>query len=605
MAGASSLTASSGSSPAAVQSSHSRLSNVAKRARTGAAAALTHIAKHFGTVIVCAVAFLDPGNWEVDLQAGSMFGYALLVGVLQVTMMAVSLQDMASRLGVVTGLDLASHCRLLLHDRPKHTRLWRWGALYPLYALSEIAIVATDLAELLGSAIALTLLFPALPLYAGVILTALDVLFLLAVKDPLSGQPVKLFEIIIALMVFTVLITLGVTVSNAKVQLVEALMGFLPSATAFGPAALPTTIGLLGATIMPHSLFLGSALAARQREPEEEEALGEKPEAWTSNLSLAEKSRSIMSNIKAGFSTDSLIRSAKRAFHMGRVPDEERRLPKTHSEHENHSLGFVRRHFSYGHRNTMISLLGLVLVINSLIIILAGTVFFNGGSGSGPATLFDAYDLLANSLGKATATLFAVALLFAGQSSSIIVTLTGQVITEGFLRWKISPVLRRLLIRCVSLIPGVIVAAALGRAGVSTLLVISRVVLSVVLPFTVFPLIWLCSSRKIMSVKRARSPSMRQKNTSQSSLDNAPDTWVEVDVHDLRRSLDVRPSDSQTTLSEVPRRGAVTADPEAAEGTEDFSLGKFATAFGWFTWCTIVAANGYAIASVALGMNSP
>ena len=100
-----------------------------------------------------------------------------------------------------TRLDLATHCRLLLHNRPKHTRLWRWGVLYPLYVSSEIAIVATDLAELLGSAIALVLLFPSLPLYAGVILTALDVLLLLAVKDPLSGQPVKLFEILIGVLV--------------------------------------------------------------------------------------------------------------------------------------------------------------------------------------------------------------------------------------------------------------------------------------------------------------------------------------------------------------------------------------------------------------------
>ena len=97
--------------------------------------------------------------------------------------------------------DLAAHCRLLLHDRPKHTRFWRWGVLYPLYAFSEIAIIATDLAELLGSAIALCLLFPKLPLWAGVLITASDVFILLALRDPLGGRPVRIFEVLIAAMV--------------------------------------------------------------------------------------------------------------------------------------------------------------------------------------------------------------------------------------------------------------------------------------------------------------------------------------------------------------------------------------------------------------------
>jgi metal iron transporter len=97
--------------------------------------------------------------------------------------------------------DLASHCRLLLYDRPKHTLLYRWLGLYPLYALAEVAIISTDLAELLGSAIALCMIFPQLPLWAGVLITAFDVMLILALRDPLRGRPVRVFEVLIALLV--------------------------------------------------------------------------------------------------------------------------------------------------------------------------------------------------------------------------------------------------------------------------------------------------------------------------------------------------------------------------------------------------------------------
>ncbi|KZT73258.1 natural resistance-associated macrophage protein [Daedalea quercina L-15889] len=604
----SSLTASPASSPADARPSRSRLSNAAERARTGAYAVLKHIVKHTGTGIVCSVAYFDPGNWGVDLQAGSEFGYKLLFVVLLAGLIAVYMQCIASRLGVVTGLDLAAHCRLLFYNRPKHTRLWRWGVLYPLYVLSEIAIIATDLAELLGSAIALTLLFPALPLYAGVIITALDVLFLLAVKDPLSGQPAKFFEILIGVLVFTVLICMGVIVSKAGVHWGDAFDGFIPSSDVISPGGLYTSIGILGATVMPHSLFLGSALATQERETEEE-TISERHEGLTSSLSLAsmlaEKMRSIVSNVKAGLTKDSFIRSTKQAFHMGRVHEEGRPI-RNHAEHENNSMDFVRRHLAHGIVDMVVSLLGLALVINSLIVILASAVFFYGsGPSDGPATLFDAYDLLAGRLGKVVGTLFALALLAAGQSSSIIATLAGQVISEGFIRWKVSPMLRRLLTRCLGLIPSVVVAAALGRGGVSTLLVISQDVLSVVLPFIVFPLLWLCSSKQVMSVKRTLRPSMREKTLSQSSTDSAPGAWSDLDP---RPSLDSdkRRSESPTTL-EVTRgghSGTVTLDVEMGEETVDFSIGIVSKVFGWLMWILIVLANGYVIITLALGDDS-
>lgn len=186
-----------------------------------------------------------------------------------------------------------------------------------------------------------------------------------------------------------------------------------------------TAIGILGATVMPHSLFLGSALATQERESEEE--FSEKSRTWDSSSTLAstlaEKTRSLVANVKAGLSRDSLVRSAKRAFHMGRVREEgEGRPPRNHAEHENHSVGFVERHLTHGVVDMVVSLLGLALVVNALyalvvllfqssdgvadmhlhrIVILAGAVFFYGPTGpsNGPATLFDAYDLLAGRLG--------------------------------------------------------------------------------------------------------------------------------------------------------------------------------------------------------------
>ena len=137
-------------------------------------------------------------------------------------------------------IDLATHCRLLLHSRQKHRMLWRWGVLYPLYALSEVAIICTDLAELLGSATALSLLFPALPLWAGVLLTASDVFVILAMSDPTQGQRNKPFEILIGGLVIAVIVCLIIVMVQVKPNMAYVMDGYLPSATIFGPGALYT-----------------------------------------------------------------------------------------------------------------------------------------------------------------------------------------------------------------------------------------------------------------------------------------------------------------------------------------------------------------------------
>ncbi|KAK0192479.1 putative transporter of the NRAMP family [Armillaria mellea] len=417
----------------------------------------THAKKHTGVGLVCAVAYFDPGNWGVDLQAGSSYGYRLLFVVLLAGLFAVFFQVSAHRLGCVTGLDLASHCRVLLHPRP----ITRYLLLYPLYILSETAIVATDLAELLGSAIALCLLFPALEIWHGVLITAFDVLLILAFGDPLRGRPVRVFEIIIAVLVIAVLICMCIIIARVDVHWPDAFLGYVPSKYIFKNGALYTSVGILGATVMPHSLFLGSALATQDR-----------------------------------------VARIRSAFRLAPICP-----PQTLS---NNTLSFIKLHLYHGIADVVLSLLCFAVVINSLILILAGATL---PAMTHTASLFDAYDLIRTAVSPSAATIFALALLFSGQSSSLIATVAGQAVSEGFLNIRLSPVFRRLITRLLSLVPALTVAIAIGRSGIDTLLVASQVVLSIVLPFIVFPLLWLTSNRRVMSVENDEGGSANYSNS--------------------------------------------------------------------------------------------
>ncbi|KAI0707850.1 Nramp-domain-containing protein [Earliella scabrosa] len=544
------------------QAPSTRATGWLQRARDYAWIVTRHTTKHTGVGLVCAVAYFDPGNWGVDLQAGSEFGYKLLFVVLLAGIFAIFMQTQASRLGCVTGLDLASHCRLLLHDRPKHKMLWRWVVLYPLYVLAEIAIISTDLAELLGSAIALCMLFPALPLWAGVLLTAADVLLLLAFRDPLRGRPVRLFELFIAVLVFIVLICMAVIISKASVNWGDAFKGYIPSNTIFKSGALYISIGIIGATVMPHSLFLGSALATQDRLSPSSSST---KSAMLSTMDSTFSSESAVANSRPSFPTraGAWFHQHFRVLPVSELPNE----AKNHAERENRPYDVVHAHLYHGIVDMVISLLGLAVVINSMILILSAAVFFGRDTGSeDPADLFDAFDLLKETVGKPAAIMFALALLASGQSSSIIATLAGQIVSEGFIRWRLSPMMRRLLTRCLGLVPALVVAAAVGRAGIDALLVASQVTLSIVLPFIVFPLMYLTSSKTVMSVKKPLERSTAQGSTAE-----------------MR-----------------PISGDAGATEEQVE-LVDYSNGKIAMAFGWLIWLVVVMANVYAIVGLGLG----
>lgn len=531
-----------------------------------------HAQKHTGVGIVCSVAYFDPGNWGVDLQAGSQYGYKLLFVVLLAGLFAAFLQVLACRLGVVTGLDLASHCRILFHDRPRHTKLWRWGVLYPLYALSEVAIVSTDLAELLGSAIALTLLFPALPLWAGVLVTGADVLLILALGNPLHARPVKVFEWIIAALVFSVLICMAMIIARISVDWGQAFIGFVPSKTLFASGALYTSVGILGATVMPHSLFLGSHLATQDR-------LSKTPLAPVSSLSDKVREREPMRFTSRSEHLRYFGRAIwQKCWSLFVIPRAELEAlnarPKSHEHRENNALEFVQAHVYHGMVDMVSSLLGFAVIINALILILASAVFYYGSGAHGsesPASLFDAHTLINDTIGTGAALLFALALLAAGQSASIVATVAGQSVSEGFLNWKVSPIVRRLVTRMLGLIPSMAVAIVVGPSGIDFLLVASQVTLSIVLPFITFPLIYLTSSSRIM---RVRKPS--------------PGHPV------------MSPGEEGSSL---PAITTLDTDPEITQTEDfvDFSSGKIMTSLGCLIWLVILAANVYVLVTLGMG----
>ncbi|KAI0297569.1 natural resistance-associated macrophage protein-domain-containing protein [Multifurca ochricompacta] len=508
--------------------------------RTWAKEAWIHITKHLGVGVICSVAYFDPGNWGVDLQAGSDYGYKLLFVVLLAGLFAVFLQSLACKLGVVTGLNLASHCRLLFHNRSRHPALCRWLILYPLYVLSEVAIISTDLAELLGSAIALNLLFPKLPLWGGALLTAFDVLLILACSDPLHSRPVRSFEFLIGILVLIVLVCMCILVSKLQVEWGDAFKGFIPSGALFQHGGLYTSVGILGATVMPHSLFLGSALATQDR-------------AFVKPVSLPVAPTRV---VRPNSFREQLLKLF-RPVHADTLDEFE-----THADRSNNSISFVKAHLHHAIVDIVVNLLGVAVVINALILILASSVFHETGVKVTNADIYDAYSVLVSVVGRGAGVIFALALLCCGQSASLVATVAGQIVSEGFIRWRVSPLVRRLVTRLLGLIPSVAVAVTIGRSGVNTMLVASQVVLSITLPFIIFPLVWLTSSRTVMRV-RAPTP--------------------------------VVPVQKETDLAEVEKQDA--------PGDEylDFSNSWVITVIGYAICALILAANCYVIITLILG----
>ena len=368
-----------------------------------------------GPGYLVAVGYMDPGNWATDLAAGSHFGYKLLWVVGVSSLMAMVLQSLCCRLGIASGMDLAEACAKAL---PSPLRI-------PLWLLAELAIVACDLAELVGSAIALQLLF-GLPLPWGVALTALDTLLLLL----LQRWGIRRLEAVVIAMVALIGGCFAVELLLLQPSWPAIGQGFIPQAsTLLNGEELFLAAGILGATVMPHNLYLHSSLV--------------KSRQWETKKDGRKQALS--------FSTlDALIA------------------------------------------------LSLAFLVNAAILVLAGGSFY-GRPGPPVTDLSQAYHLLTPILGTSIASvLFGIALLASGQSSTLTATMAGQVVMEGFLNIRLPDWQRRLVTRCLALIPAMVTVIVLGDLGINKLLVFSQVLLSLQLPFAAIPLVWLCSQPNLM-----------------------------------------------------------------------------------------------------------
>ncbi len=358
-----------------------------------------------GPGFLVAVGYMDPGNWATSLAGGSKFGYTLLTVVLMSSIFAMILQHLALKLGVVTGRDLAQMCR----DR------------YP----KPVAIVLWLMAEVIGSAIALYLLFD-IPILIGVMITAVDVLIILY----LQNKGFRYLEALIVVLMGTIVAIFGFQLIVSAPALAPLLAGFIPTTQiVFNAEMLYLAIGIIGATVMPHNLYLHSAIVQTRRYAETREGKKEAIKFATIDSTAA---------------------------------------------------------------------LSIALFVNASILILAAAVFFTNGIGE-VAAIEDAYKLLSPLVGVSIAsTLFAIALLAAGQNATITGTLAGQIIMEGFINLRIKPWVRRIITRLLAIVPAIIVIGVYGDGAATDLLILSQVVLSLQLSFAVFPLLIFTGSKKIM-----------------------------------------------------------------------------------------------------------
>ncbi len=364
-----------------------------------------------GPAYLISVGYMDPGNWATDLAAGSQFGYRLIWVLLLSNLIALLLQNLSSRLGIVRGLDLAQASK---KEYPRFVN-------FCLFILAQTAIIACDLAEVIGMAIGLQLLFK-LPLLWGVLISLSDTLLLLF----LMNKGMRKLEGFIVSLIFIIGLSFVTEMFIVKPDAGAIVKGFIPHS--LNPSALYIAIGIIGATVMPHNLYLHSSLVQ------------------TRKISR----------------TDEGIRDALK-FNMW---------------------------------DTTIAL-NLAFFVNAAILILAASAFFNRGFMH-VAEIKDAYQLLQNLFGKLAPALFAIALIAAGQSSTITGTLAGQIIMEGHINLRITPWLRRLLTRLLAIVPAIFTVLHSGEEGLSNLLILSQVILSLQLGFAVIPLVLFTSDKKRM-----------------------------------------------------------------------------------------------------------
>ncbi len=392
--------------------SHKSLDEVNASVNTSNRGGIKKLLAFIGPAYMISVGYMDPGNWATDIEGGSKYGYSLIWVLVMSNLIALLLQSHCVRLGVVAGRDLAQA------SKDHYSKFIN----YFLYVLAEIAIAACDLAEVIGMAIGIHLLFPSIPILGGVCITVLDSFVLLFLLN--SG--IRKLEAFIISLVGIIGVSFLIQLLIAKPDVVEISKGLIPGFT--NENALYIAIGIIGATVMPHNLYLHSSLVqTRQFE-----------------RTSVEIKKAIRFNI-----IDSAVA------------------------------------------------LNLALFVNAAILIIAATTFFN--TGIEVTEIQDAHKMMAPMLGSTLAPLlFAIALIAAGQSSTITGTLAGQIIMEGYLNLRLQPWIRRLLTRLIAIVPAFLTIYFLGEDKTGDLLVLSQVILSLQLGFAIIPLIHFVSNKKRM-----------------------------------------------------------------------------------------------------------
>ncbi|MBA3679636.1 MAG: Nramp family divalent metal transporter [Bacteroidetes bacterium] len=389
------------------------LEEVNSSVNTNTGGTVKRLLAFIGPAYMISVGYMDPGNWATDIAGGSKFGYNLLWVLVMSNIIALLLQSHCVRLGIVSGKDLAQASR---ETYPRFINLF-------LYGLAEIAIAACDLAEVIGMAIGIHLLFPNISILTGVCITVLDSFILLF----LLNRGIRKLEAFIICLVLLIGVSFFIQLFIAKPVLSEIAGGLVPFIQ--NDEALYIAIGIIGATVMPHNLYLHSSLVQTRK--------------------------------------------------FNRTPTD------------------IKKAIRFNTIDSAIAL-NLALFVNAAILILAATTFFKQGRHD-VAEIQDAHQLLAPMLGSTLAPiLFAVALIAAGQSSTITGTLAGQVVMEGYLNLRLQPWIRRLLTRLIAIVPAFLTIYFMGDGATGKLLIFSQVVLSLQLGFAVIPLIHFVSDKKKM-----------------------------------------------------------------------------------------------------------
>lgn len=508
-----------------------------------------------GPGLIISVSYMDPGNYSTAVAAGASYEYKLLFITFMSNIFAVILQSLCIKLGTVTGLDLAEMCRLHLPPKLNIT----------MYIFAELAIIATDLAEVVGTAISLEILF-GIPLVYGVLITILDVLIILMTyhKDG-SMKQTRIFEMLVSTLVLATCACFVLELFKCPFGEGSAgaiFKGFLPvNKQIFKESnALFLSCGIVGSTVMPHSLYLGSALVqSRLKEYDTKNGLLQN----NNDENDSEEDSSIVTSIHPLEATHNKFRS---------ISDGTLLMRKYRPSYD-----AIKYCLNYSYTELALSLFLIAVFVNAAILIVAGSTLY-GKPDAKEADLLSIYEMLSNYISPSAGLIFALSMLFSGQSAGIVCTMAGQIISEGFINWTIKPWIRRIVTRVLAIIPVLAVILILGREGVSKIMNSSQVILSFILPFVSAPLIWFTCSKKYMTVYHInKDPSNVDENSL--LLNNSGE-------QQQQQQLQQQSDDNNNYVQKIT-----------------FENGKFLAIAGALTWLIITFLNIYLIYLFSIGID--